>query len=90
MKAAKLAVMFAATAVSMGVISQAAMAQGKTREQVRQELIQAQHDGITPVAKTQYPPTEANVARNKEIHAAYAHGGEKSPNVDHHDQLAGR
>ncbi|SMF99594.1 DUF4148 domain-containing protein [Burkholderia singularis] len=41
---------------------------GKTREQVRQELIQAYHDGLLPTSKLDYPPSEATIARNKELH----------------------
>ncbi|SAL79008.1 hypothetical protein AWB71_05811 [Caballeronia peredens] len=88
MRAAKFAVVFALAGASIGLISQSAAAQGKSREQVRQELVQAQHDGITPMSKTQYPPSEATIARNKAMHAAATHGGEKSPSPDQHDQLA--
>ena len=42
--------------------------QGKTREQVRQELIQAYHDGLLPIRKHDYPPSAATIARNKELH----------------------
>ncbi|AET94718.1 hypothetical protein BYI23_D012080 (plasmid) [Burkholderia sp. YI23] len=89
MKAAKLAVVLVMTGISIGLASQSAMAQ-KSREQVRQELAQAQHDGYTPASRTQYPPTEALIARNKEIHAVATHGGEKAPGPDRHDQVAGR
>ncbi|WP_082712044.1 DUF4148 domain-containing protein [Burkholderia singularis] len=54
------------------VVSQAQSANtvpsGKTREQVRQELIQAYHDGLLPTSKLDYPPSEATIARNKELH----------------------
>ncbi|MGK8405162.1 MULTISPECIES: DUF4148 domain-containing protein [Burkholderia cepacia complex] len=42
--------------------------QGKTREQVRQELIQAWHDGLLPTSRHDYPPSPATIARNKELH----------------------
>ncbi|MBR8142730.1 DUF4148 domain-containing protein [Burkholderia pseudomultivorans] len=42
--------------------------EGKTREQVRRELIQAYHDGLLPTSKHDYPPSPATVARNKELH----------------------
>ncbi|EKS72770.1 DUF4148 domain-containing protein [Caballeronia sp. Lep1P3] len=89
MKAAKIAVVFAITGVSIGLISPSALAQ-KSRGQVREELALAQHEGYTPAGRTQYPPSEASIARNKEIHAAVTHGGEKAPGPDQHDQLAGR
>ncbi|WP_338418461.1 DUF4148 domain-containing protein [Burkholderia cenocepacia] len=44
------------------------MSRGKTREQVHQELIQAYHDGLLPTSKHDYPPSEALIARNKELH----------------------
>ncbi|HDR8911271.1 TPA: DUF4148 domain-containing protein [Burkholderia multivorans] len=45
-----------------------APSQGKTREQVRRELIQAYHDGLLPTSKHDYPPSPATIARNKELH----------------------
>ncbi|BBU32332.1 hypothetical protein BTHE68_60660 (plasmid) [Burkholderia sp. THE68] len=89
MRATHSAVVLAITGISFGLISQSALAQ-KSRQQVQQELVQAQHDGITPSTKTQYPPTDAMVARNKEVHAATTHRGEKSPATDHHDQGVSR
>ncbi|ABX19940.1 hypothetical protein BMULJ_06275 (plasmid) [Burkholderia multivorans ATCC 17616] len=44
------------------------VSRGKTREQVQQELIQAYHDGLLPTSKHDYPPSEATIARNKELH----------------------
>ncbi|MDR5855760.1 DUF4148 domain-containing protein [Caballeronia sp. LZ062] len=90
MNAGKFAAALAIAGVSMGMISQSATAQGKTREQVRQELVQARHEGIIPANKTQYPPSHATIARNQATHAAETHGGEKSPSPDQHDQLAAR
>lgn len=40
--------------------------QGKTREQVVQELIQARRDGLVPAGHADYPPSQATVARNRE------------------------
>ncbi|VWC92810.1 hypothetical protein BCO18430_03363 [Burkholderia contaminans] len=45
-----------------------AVSQSKTREQVRQELIAAYHDGLLPTGKHDYPPSDATIARNKELH----------------------
>ncbi|KWF26788.1 hypothetical protein WL88_10570 [Burkholderia diffusa] len=44
------------------------VSRGKTREQVQQELNQAYHDGLLPTSKHDYPPSEATIARNKELH----------------------
>ncbi|WP_080407528.1 DUF4148 domain-containing protein [Burkholderia ubonensis] len=42
---------------------------GKTREQVRQELIRAYHDGLLPTSNHDYPPGPETIARNKELHS---------------------
>ncbi|WP_321869362.1 DUF4148 domain-containing protein [Burkholderia ubonensis] len=42
---------------------------GKTREQVRQELIRAYHDGLLPTSNHDYPPSAEAIARNKELHS---------------------
>ncbi|WP_322022422.1 DUF4148 domain-containing protein [Burkholderia sp. BCC1977] len=94
MKTAKLAALFVTATLSLGVASQAAFAQtqtqGKTRAEVINELKQAQHDGVVPTSKTQYPPTGEIIARNKELHGISVHGGEKAPQADNHDSLATR
>jgi len=43
--------------------------QGKTREQVRAEIVQAQRDGWLPYRRYDYPPSAATVKRNKELYA---------------------
>ena len=94
MKTVKLAALFVTATLSLGIASQAAFAQtqtqGKTRAEVINELKQAQHDGVVPTSKTQYPPTSEMVARNKELHVISMHAGEKTPQADHHDSLATR
>ncbi|MCR4466025.1 DUF4148 domain-containing protein [Burkholderia sp. SCN-KJ] len=96
MKTARLAALFVTATLSLGVASQAAFAQthtqtqGKTRAEVIDELKQAQHDGVVPTSKTQYPPTSEIVARNKELHGLSVHAGEKAPQADNHDSLATR
>jgi hypothetical protein len=72
----------------LGAISQATQAQGKSRAQVNQELVQAQHDGVIPSSKTQYPPDANTIARNKQLHAVSRHAGETKPSMDRHDSLA--
>ncbi|MDF3080402.1 DUF4148 domain-containing protein [Burkholderia sola] len=94
MKTAKLAVLFVTATLSLGMATQAAFAQtqtqGKSRAQVVNELKQAQHDGIVPISKTQYPPTAEVVARNKELHGISVHGGEQKQQTDNHDDLAAK
>lgn len=94
MKTAKLAALFVTATLSLGMAAQAAFAetqtQGKSRTQVVNELKQAQHDGVVPAGKTQYPPTGEMVARNKELHGISVHGGEKKPQADNHDNLTAR
>ncbi|KVV29296.1 hypothetical protein WK78_06755 [Burkholderia cepacia] len=94
MKTAQLAALFVTATLSLGMVAQAASAQtqtqGKTRTQVVNELKQAQHDGVVPTSKTQYPPSGELIARNKELHGISVHGGEKKPQTDNHDELTAR
>lgn len=90
MNAAKLFALSVATMTLIGAVSQAAQAQGKSRAQVNQELVQAQHDGMIPNSKTQYPPHADTIARNKQLHAISMHAGETTPPMDRHDSLAAR
>ncbi|MGV7245118.1 DUF4148 domain-containing protein [Caballeronia sp. M23-90] len=39
---------------------------GKTREQVIQELIQAERDGLVPTSRSDYPPSDRLIELNKE------------------------
>ena len=75
----------AAAVLSIAAISQAAAAQQKTRQEVRQELVRARHDGVIPSPNHDYPASPATVARNQEIHRATVHRGETAPLVDAHD-----
>jgi chaperone required for assembly of F1-ATPase len=85
MSTAKLALLAVATSLCAAFVTEVALAQGKTREQVRQELAQARHDGMLPISKTSYPPTADQMARNRELHAIARHPGEANPAIDHHD-----
>lgn len=38
---------------------------GKTRAEVRAELVQAEQQGLLPVSKNNYPPTQQEIARNR-------------------------
>ncbi|OMG71290.1 DUF4148 domain-containing protein [Burkholderia ubonensis] len=42
---------------------------GTTREEVRQELIRAYHDGLLPTSNHDYPPSPETIARNKALHS---------------------
>jgi hypothetical protein len=42
---------------------------GLTRADVYAQLVQAEADGILPYHRTDYPPSPATIARNKEIYA---------------------
>jgi hypothetical protein len=76
--------------LSLTALAQTAQAQGKTREQVQQELIQARHDGLTTFSEAQYPGTEQTIAHNKQLHAVTTHPGEPAPVLDHHDSSPSR
>lgn len=79
-----------AAALTALALSPAAFAQGKTRDEVQQELIRAQHEGVVPAGKNDYPPSAALVARNKELHAISVHGGKTDLALDQHDQTVAR
>ncbi|ONC16819.1 DUF4148 domain-containing protein [Burkholderia pseudomallei] len=79
-----------AAALTALALSPTAFAQGKTRDEVRQELIRAQHEGVVPAGKNDYPPSAALVARNKELHAISVHGGKTDLALDQHDQTVAR
>lgn len=74
-----------AAVLSIAAISQAAAAQQKSRQEVRQELVRARHDGVIPSPNHDYPASPAAVARNQAIHRATVHRGETAPVVDAHD-----
>jgi len=80
----------AAAALLFAFATQNALAQGKSRAEVQQELAQARHDGVIPVSKTSYPPTAEQMARNRQLHAISKHPGEARPDLDHHDNVAAR
>ena len=87
MSIAKLTLLAFTASLSAFFVAEAALAQGKTREQVQQELAQARHDGLLSISKTGYPPSSEQIARNKELHAISKHAGEANPDVDRHDAV---
>ncbi|MFB9122141.1 DUF4148 domain-containing protein [Paraburkholderia dipogonis] len=90
MNAARLFTLSVAALTVFGTASQVAQAQGKSRAEVKQELVQAHHTGVIPSSKTQYPPDANTIARNKQTHAIAWHSGEKTPSLDQHDKLAAK
>ncbi|MCA3783346.1 MAG: DUF4148 domain-containing protein [Burkholderia sp.] len=40
-----------------------------TRAEVRQQLIEAEADGLLPVDRNDYPPSHAEIARNRQLYA---------------------
>ncbi|KAB0641197.1 hypothetical protein WT67_05330 [Burkholderia stagnalis] len=85
MNVAKLSTCLVAAILAAGGIAPNAFAQGKTRADVRQELVQAQHDGTIPSNKHDYPPGPQQVDRNKVLHGISVHGNEKAAGLDAHD-----
>ncbi|WP_080405602.1 DUF4148 domain-containing protein [Burkholderia ubonensis] len=59
----------AAVAVASASPSGNSAPSGKTREEVRQELIRAYHDGLLPTSNHDYPPGPETIARNKKLHS---------------------
>lgn len=43
--------------------------QGKTRAEVRQELLQAYKEGLIPTTEADYPPSRRTIERNKALFA---------------------
>ncbi|WP_244117300.1 DUF4148 domain-containing protein [Burkholderia gladioli] len=66
-------------------LGEQATAQAKTRAEVRQELLQARHDGYLPNRRTNFPPDASMVARSRQLHRLTIHRGESSPRFDEHD-----
>ncbi|AOJ07127.1 DUF4148 domain-containing protein [Burkholderia mayonis] len=87
---AKKRMIWAAAALTTLAFAQVAFAQGKTRAKVAQELVRAQHEGIVPAGKNDYPPSAALIARNKTLHAISVHGGKADRSLDQHDQAVAR
>ncbi|EKS72735.1 hypothetical protein BURK_004762 [Burkholderia sp. SJ98] len=56
--------------------------QGKTREQARQELLQAYKDGVLPFRRAEYPPSAASMKKNKDAYAR-VHPAQDPKRIDH-------
>lgn len=85
MKCSRFVVAASILSISLAAFAQGAAAQSKSRQDVQQELLQAQHDGVIPVSKHSYPPSPELVQRNRELHQVTVHRGEKQPMLDAHD-----
>jgi predicted RNase H-like HicB family nuclease len=73
---------FAVVAISLAVlVSPGAFAQGKTRTEVYQELIEAQQSGLNHVTETSYPDvnpmSSAEIDRMKQAHLAQQNAASK-------------
>jgi hypothetical protein len=90
MNAIRLSTVLVTALLSTAVFAQSAQTGdktgGKTRAEVHQELLKAQHEGAVPVSKLDYPPKAETVKRNKELHEIAKHPGENDPAFDHHDK----
>jgi hypothetical protein len=76
----------AMVAISLVVLaSSSAFAQGKTRAEIYQELIEAQQNGLNYITESSYPDVDpmfaAQVARMKEKHLAQRNAAE-APNTE--------
>ncbi|RFU45439.1 DUF4148 domain-containing protein [Paraburkholderia sp. DHOC27] len=63
---------FAQTAQAPGVMTPAVTTAntGKTRAEVRAELIQAEQQGLLPGSKNDYPPSPREIAQNRAVYQA--------------------
>ncbi|AIY41306.1 hypothetical protein LT85_2148 [Collimonas arenae] len=91
MKSAQLILAITAASFSLSTAAENATdTKGKTRQQVRQELKQAQHDGEIPAKNADYPPSRETIQRNKQSHKAAIHPkNETTRGVDTHDDRSG-
>ncbi|WP_233884871.1 DUF4148 domain-containing protein [Paraburkholderia flagellata] len=54
-----------ATQADVNSVADASSATGKTRAQVKAELLQAEESGFLPIYKNNYPPSSETIARNR-------------------------
>lgn len=90
MKFTQLAVAMVAASFTLGAVAaestQTQPSKGKTRQEVRQELSKAQHDGEIPARNADYPPTQDTIKRNQQSHKSAVHPkNEKANGIDSHD-----
>jgi hypothetical protein len=71
MRLSRLAALFILTCAAAPVLAQSSDApQGKTRAEVRAELIQAYRDGTIPTTDGDYPPSQSTIDLNRARFAA--------------------
>lgn len=88
MKSTQLILALAAASLSFGAAAadSASNGKGKTRQEVRQELSKAQHEGEIPARNADYPPSKDTIKRNQQNHKAAVHPkNEKTNGIDSHD-----
>jgi hypothetical protein len=57
--------------------TQESVSSGKTRSQVRAELVQAERDGwIATLRQRSYPPSDAEIQRNRDVYQARVRNAE--------------
>ena len=92
MKFTQLILALTAASLSFGAAAadNASDGKGKTRQEVLQELTEAQHNGQVPARNADYPPSKETIKRNQQSHKAAAHPkNEKTNGIDSHDDRGG-
>lgn len=92
MKSTQLILALAAASLSFSAVAADSTSdgKGKTRQEVRQELTEAQHNGQVPARNADYPPSKDTVKRNQQSHKAAVHPkNEKTNGIDSHDDRGG-
>jgi Domain of unknown function (DUF4148) len=64
----------AALGATLNAFAQDTSPAGKSRAQVRQELIQAEADGVLPNSRNDYPPSTEAIARNRVLYQIRTQG----------------
>lgn len=92
MKFNQLMLVLTAASFSLGAVGAESTSNttGKTRQEVKQELARAQHDGEIPARNADYPPSRETIKRNQQSHKAAVHPkNEKANGIDSHDDRSG-
>jgi len=88
MRVSRIIASMAVVSLFAGVFADVAVAQPKSRSEVKRELMQAYHDGLLPGTEANYPPSERLIRINRETHLAVVHPGETNPPLDKHDGIS--
>ena len=73
------AAVLATSLVSSAVFAQSAPDAGKTRAQVKAELVAAERSGQIPVSDADYPPSAATIQYNHDVYVRAEQFSEKHP-----------